>query len=1088
MRRVMVSGMLALPVMCFFSKAEAQTIYTIAGTGSSGYTGDGGAATSAKLNSPYGIALDASGNLYFSDNAENVVRKIDISTRIITTIAGTGAAATSGDGAAATAAGLNGPTGLAFDAAGNLYIVETAGNCIRKINSSGVISTIAGTGVASSTGDGSAATAATLNGPSGITIDATGNIYISEGDGHRVRMINTSGNISTLVGNGTSSSAGDGGLATDAKVRRPAGLALDGSGNLYIAESGGHRVRKIDMASGYISTVVGTGVASSTGDGDLATNATIRQPSGITFDKNGNLYIVESVGRVIRKVDGTGYINTVAGTGSAGYTGDGGDPELATFRRPYDIAFMGGNLFMSDFNAAVIRMICNPDMPTAVDTVRLCIETTASALTASGTNLKWYTDATGGTALSAAPTPLTSTAGATTYYVSQTSFEPTCESARKPVVVNVVTSTTPAPTATATLNYCKGVTASVLTATGSSLKWYTAATGGTASTSAPTPSTASTGTTSYYVSQTESTPGACESPRAKIDVTVFAIPASPTVGTAPVYCVGASATTLSATGSNLKWYTASTGGTALATAPTPSTSASGTTTYYVSQTSDASSGSCESSRASIAVVVNSIPATPTVTSTVNLCADGPSSALTASGTNLKWYDAVTGGSLLSSAPTPGTSTVGTTSYYVSQSLAPASGGCESARATINVTVNARPAKPTVSSPMNLCVGVTAGALSATGSNLLWYNGATGGSGTATAPFPATSGTGTTFFYVSQTSSAATGSCEGARAEIEVRVQPSPVLALASKAVSGLIFCPGKSITLEATAPTALSYKWTVGGSTVSGATSSTFDATTTGLTGVEVTDVYGCKNYKELYTQEDTSPRPVITPTVASFCEGNNVLLSVSPRFTGYTFDWYKNGIPVTPATPTENTKNINSAGDYSVAVTNNFGCIYNTSNAILTLYPKPVKPSITVADPRLSVPTGYSYYQWFKNGVAIPGANSRIYNFSAPGKYHVEVDNSYGCQEFSDTVTIEMPNSINELSSSERIKVYPNPSSGQVHIDATFDPYIRIADLSGKVVRSEKGKTINIDELADGVYFMSIMDENNNLQQTTRIIKANIQ
>lgn len=1088
MRQFLLAGMLSASLLSCYTGAEAQTIYTIAGTGSSGYTGDGAAATSAKLNKPYGIALDASGNLYFCDNSENVIRKVDVSTRIITTIAGTGTAATSGDGSAASLAALNGPTGLAFDVTGNLYVVETAGNCVRKINTSGIITTIAGTGAASSTGDGSAATAATLNGPTGIAIDAAGNIFISEGDGHRVRKINTSGTISTVVGNGTSSSTGDGGPATDAKVRRPGDLAFDASGNLYIAESGGNRVRKIDAATGYISTFAGNGIGSSTGDGDSATLASIRQPSGLAVDKNGNLFIVESAGRFVRKVDTSGIISTVAGTGVAGYSGDGGDPELATFRRPYDIAFMGGNLFMSDYNAAVIRMICNPDLPVAADTVRICIETVAGALTANGTNLKWYTDSTGGTALAAAPIPVTSAAGTTIYYVSQTSFEPTCESARKSVVVNVVTSTTPAPTATTLVKYCKGVSASVLSATGTSLKWYTAPSGGTASTTAPTPSTGTVGTSSYYVSQTESTPGACESPRTKIDVNVFAVPSAPTVGGAQVYCVGATATTLTATGSNLKWYSTATATTPLASAPTPATGSSGTTTYYVSQTSDSTDGACESTRSSIAVTVNSIPAAPVVTSPVNLCIDGPSSVLGATGNNLKWYDAISGGTLLSGAPTPVTNTVGTTNYYVSQSLAPTAGGCESSRATIAVNVNARPAKPTVASPLNLCIGVTAGALTASGTNLLWYNAATGGSGATMAPFPATSGTGTTYFYVSQTSSAATGSCEGARAEIEVRVQPSPVLSLASKASSGLIFCPGKSITLAATAPTALTYKWSVGGSTIAGASADTFNANTTGLTGVEVTDVYGCKSYKELYAQQDTSPSPVITPAVASFCEGNIVLLNVSPRFSGYRFDWYKDGIPMSPATPTENTKNVSSAGDYSVAVTNNFGCVYNTSLASIRLNPKPLKPSITNANPLLSVPSGYSYYQWFKNGTLIPGANSRMYSISGPGKYHVSVDNSFGCTEYSDTLTIEKPSGLNEISLDNGIAVYPNPSNGNLHIQAEFTPTVRISDLSGKTVKVLTGKDLNIQDLSDGVYFLTISDDTNTVRQFTRIVKASVQ
>ncbi|GAA4457421.1 T9SS type A sorting domain-containing protein [Rurimicrobium arvi] len=1087
MRKLLLTGVLCAAGICGTHKVTAQTIYTIAGTGASGYSGDGGAATSAKLNSPYSITLDAAGNLYFTDNLENVVRKVDVSTRVISTVVGTGTAGSTGDGSAASAASLNGPAGIAFDGSGNMYVVETAGNRVRKINTSGVISTIAGDGTASSTGDGSAATSATLNGPTGIIVDASGNIYIAEGTGNRVRKINTSGTISTVIGDGTASSAGDSNLAVNAKIRRPAEMAFDASGNLYIAEQNGNRVRKIEMSSGNVYTYAGTGAAASDGDGGLATAAKIRQPTGLAFDASGNLYIVEAVGRFVRKVDASGYISTVAGTGTAGYSGDGGDPELATFRRPYDIAFMNGNLFLSDFNANVLRMICDPSAPLVRDTTYLCKAATASALTANGTNLKWYTDASGGTVLTAAPTPSTATAGFTTYYVSQTSFEPTCESPRAAMTINVIEPTIPAPVATTSLSYCKGATATALAATGSSLKWYTVATGGTASTTAPTPSTASAGTTSYFVAQTEDGPGFCEGPRTQIDVVINPLPTAPTVTSSIVYCVGATATTLSATGTSLQWYTAATGGTASTTAPTPSTSGSGTTTYYVSQTSDPSVGSCEGPRASIAVTVNSFPSAPTVpASSINLCVDGPSSVLTASGSNLKWYDDATAGTLLSAAPTPATAAVGTTTYYVSQSLAASAGGCESGRTAIAVTVNARPDKPVVTSPIDLCVGVPAPSLSATGTSLLWYSAATGGTGATISPSPATASTGTYYYYVSQTSSAATGSCEGSRASIQVNVQPSPVVSVASLATSGLIFCPGKTITFEATAPTAVSYQWQTEGTDVPGAISATYAVGTTGFTGVEVTDIYGCKNYAELYAQEDPSPRPVLTPSVISVCEGNTVLLNVSPRFAGYTFDWYKDGVPVFPSTPSDDSKGVTSSGTYGVVVTNTYGCIYNTGDAVVSFYAKPAKPTITNASPTLSVPSGYSYYQWFKDGSMIIGANSRTYVATGYGNFHVEVDNIYGCSELSDTVTIEKPSSVSNFSTDNQIRVYPNPTTGLVRVDAAASVSLRISDLTGKIIREVNANRCDITDLSDGIYFLSILDENKNIVQITRIAKSN--
>lgn len=235
---------------------------------------------------------------------------------------------------------------------------------------------------------------------------------------------------------------------------------------------------------------------------------------------------------------------------------------------------------------------------------------------------------------------------------------------------------TPPPTVTSPVTYCQGATATALTATGTALKWYTAATGGTALASAPTPSTTTVGNTTYYVSQTVNS---IESSRASIVVTVTASPAAPSVTTPVSYCVGTTATALTATGTAIKWYTVATGGTALASAPTPSTANAGATTYYVSQTVSG----CESPRASIVVNINAIPSAPTVTSPISYQTGATAIPLSATGTALKWYTVATGGTALAAAPTPSTATVGTTNYYVSQTV----NNCESPRALIAVQVS-----------------------------------------------------------------------------------------------------------------------------------------------------------------------------------------------------------------------------------------------------------------------------------------------------------------------------------------------------------------------------------------------------------------
>ncbi len=405
--------------------------------------------------------------------------------------------------------------------------------------------------------------------------------------------------------------------------------------------------------------------------------------------------------------------------------------------------------------AIIVNITALPTAPTASSPVNYCLNAVATPLTATGTNLLWYNAATGGTGSSTAPTPSTTVIGSTIYYVSQTTGS--CEGPRTAITVNI-TAGTPAPTVSTPVTYCLNATATPLTATGTSLLWYAAATGGSGSATAPTPLTNTTGSTSYYVSQTQS----CgESPRAQIVVTILATPAAPVVTSPVTYCQNSTATALTATGTNLLWYTSATGGTGSATAPTPSTATAGSVTYYVAQ----KPATCESDRAAIIVNITATPAAPAVTATVAYCQNAAATALSATGTNLLWYTTATGGSGSTTAPTPSTSTAGTTTFYVSQTP----GNCESPRADITVTVNALPAAPVVTTPVNYCQNTAATALTATGNTLLWYNTATGGTGSSTAPLPSTSTPGTVSYYVSQSNSCG----EGTRAKIDVITNPTP---------------------------------------------------------------------------------------------------------------------------------------------------------------------------------------------------------------------------------------------------------------------------------------------------------------------------
>ncbi len=467
-----------------------------------------------------------------------------------------------------------------------------------------------------------------------------------------------------------------------------------------------------------------------------------------------------------------------------------------------------GNTFINNCN---IQMVVGTDKslitgttlaPTVTTPVSYCQGATVTMLTATGSNLLWYANASGGTGTTTAPTPSTSTIGSTIYYVSQSSGS--CESPRSAVVVNVATTPT-APTVSPQVNYCVGVTASALTAAGTNIKWYTTATGGSSSTTAPTPSTSSAGTTSYFASQSI---GICESPRAEIIVVVTAIPAAPQVGTMPGqtsstvnYCEGDTPMNFVVSGTNLLWYANATGGVGSSTAPTVSTAAVSSNTYYVSQ----SSVGCEGPRSSITVNVNTTPAAPTLTvpAIQTYCQNSPTNSLGATGTNIKWYTVPTGGTASTTTPPVSSATAGTTIYYVSQT----NGNCEGPRASITIIITATPVAPAVSSVINYCPNQTVGPLSdsVTGTNLLWYANATGGSGTTAAPtfftniFPATY-----VYYVSQSTSAASGGCEGPRAQITVNVDNF----LNINVGNDTTICEGIALKLFPTVnPTGATYKW-----------------------------------------------------------------------------------------------------------------------------------------------------------------------------------------------------------------------------------------------------------------------------------------
>ena len=281
-------------------------INTVAGNGTPGYSGDGGAATSAELNAPHGVAVDSAGNLYIADLSNNCIRKVTATTGMITTVAGNGTAGYSGDGGAATSAELYNPFGVEVDSSGNIYIADIGNNRIRKVTATtGMITTFAGNGTAGYSGDGGAATGAGLHFPISVAVDASDNIYIADSYNQCIRKVTaTTGIITTVAGNGTKGYSGDGGAATNAELNTPDGVAVDVSGNIYIADANNNRIRKVTASTGIITTVAGNGTRGYSGDGGAATSAELYSPTAVAVDVDvsGNIYIADDANNRIRAV------------------------------------------------------------------------------------------------------------------------------------------------------------------------------------------------------------------------------------------------------------------------------------------------------------------------------------------------------------------------------------------------------------------------------------------------------------------------------------------------------------------------------------------------------------------------------------------------------------------------------------------------------------------------------------------------------------------------------------------------------------------------------------------------------------------
>ena len=371
-----------------FASSVTGTIVTAAGDGIAGYEGDNGPASAAELNAPRQLAFDSAGNVFIADTKNNVIREVVKATGDIITFAGNGTAGYTGDQGPATRAELSSPFDVAIDSAGDLFISDTGNNVVREVvEATGDIVTFAGTGTAGYSGDGGPASAALLDSPRGIAVDAAGDLFIADTNNDVIReVVKATGNIITFAGNGTVGFSGDGGLATAAEIAGPIALAVDSAGDLFIADNGNARIREVVKSTGEIITVAGDGTVGYRGDGGPATAAEIFNSNGIAVDSVGDLFLTDFGNNVIREVvKATGDIITVAGDGTAGYSGDGGPATAAelfdTLRVGVDSA---GDVFEADGDNVVREftpaVTVSVGSSTALPTLTALTASTASAV------------------------------------------------------------------------------------------------------------------------------------------------------------------------------------------------------------------------------------------------------------------------------------------------------------------------------------------------------------------------------------------------------------------------------------------------------------------------------------------------------------------------------------------------------------------------------------------------------------------------------------------------------------------------------------------------------------------------------------
>jgi len=1045
-------------VFQFVIHTAAQTISIFAGmTGVGGFSGDGGPATAAKLQYPRGIAFDAANNLYITDQGNQRIRKVNAVTGIITTIAGNGTMGFWGDGSPATTSILNNPLGIITDPPGNIYIAEYSNSRIRKINTSSIISTFAGSALVGSGGDNGPATSAALNRPYYIDHEL-GNLYIADNATFRVRMVNSAGIIRRIGGNGTSGFTTDGVPATSTSMD-VCGVTVDAAGNIYV--SGGYRVRKIDAISGIITTYAGNGTGGLAGDGGPATSAQLLVPQGLDMDAAGNLYIVD--GNRVRKVNSSGIITSIATTGVS----DPQDVKLDYY----------GDIYIVDGNGNKIWKITMPTYPPSFiggspQSLTVCDGSGANAINtllavddaSPGRTLTW--SMVSGPAHGSAAVSYTTTSTGATVTPTGLTYTPTAGYSGPDAFTTQVTDGT--TTVTTTINVTVTPAPSAGTITGpadvcvsATMNLTDAAAGGTWSaanaTATVSPGGVVTGVSAGNNVISYSVTNTCGTAVATHSISISAPPSAGSISGASTVCVSSSIT-LSNTVSGGTW---SSSGAFATISPSGVVTGIAAGTEIITYTV---SNACGSASVTASISVNTGPSAGVISGLSQVC-EGASISLSETVTGGSWSssnaNATVSGTGVVAGITAGTSVI---SYTISSA-------CGSTSATHTVTINPLPLAGTISGPAAVCVGATVNLTDpVTGGT--WISSNTNATVTTAG---AVTGMAAGVVTISYT---VTNSCGAASATHAMTVNTPPV----AGSISGPgAVCVGSSVTLS--------------GTVAGGTWSSSGVFATVGTTGI----VTGISTGAETITYSVTNacgtatttavvnvavgPTPGVISGATTVCEG--AAISLSETVSGGT--WSADN-----ANATINGSGVVtgiSAGTVTISYTLTSSCGITAAIHNVTVIALPVAGTITgtnsvcvgAATTLANAATGGVWSTVNGNASISPGGivtgvtagvDTVVYTVTnscgtATAKFPITVLPASDCTTGSGSVATSIEPSLN---------IYPNPSNGVISISVFDNLYtetkVTITNVVGKIVMERIIPTNVVSKMEiqaeAGVYFVS--------------------